>query len=231
MLNFSSETGDYFDLKPQNEHLAKENAILRERITALEEKFSEQTKVDSLTIIPAIDSLHQYRYYQAKVVNNAIHHQANYITINKGTKDGIKPEMAVICAEGVVGRVVSCSKNYSTVMSLLNQNYYQNVRFQKGKQFGILHWNGDDRYLADLNSISKHVIVNKGDTVVSNTFDGIFPENVLVGTVEELSVNEADQFYQISIRLSTDFNALSTVYVIENTLREEQIELEGNVSE
>jgi rod shape-determining protein MreC len=66
---------------------------------------------------------------------------------------------------------------------------------------------------------------------VSNTFDGIFPENVLVGTVEELSVNEADQFYQISIRLSTDFNALSTVYVIENTLREEQIELEGNVSE
>ncbi len=228
LATLSSETSDYFKLTELNEALRMENAKLMEQLNYLEAQ--ENKGLDSMRF--GEDSLDvQYRFFQAKVVKNSIRYNANFITINKGTIDGIRPEMAVIGPDGIVGRVVTCSNNFSSVMSALNQKYFLNVRFKGQKQFGTLHWDGEDYRFAELNSISKHATVQVGDTVVSNSFDGRFPENIMVGVVEEFEVNPADQFYLIKIRLSTDFSAISTVYIIENKLKEEQKELEASVSQ
>ncbi len=227
LATLSSDAEDYFQLSELNNSLSAENALLKEQLLHLKQQESQST--DSMAFGEDSTAV-QYKYFEAKVVNNSTRYNANFITVNKGSKDGIRPEMAVICPDGVVGRVIACSNNYSSVMSALNQKYFLNVRFQDGKQFGTLNWDGKDHRYAQLKSISKHTDVQLGDTVVSNSFDGLFPQNVMVGTVADFEVNPADQFYRIRIKLSTDFTALSYVYIIDNKLNKEQKELEANVS-
>ncbi len=227
LVRLSSDTKDYFELTELNKALRDENAQLREQLNHLQSP--EKHGLDSMQV-EVDSSFIQYRYYEAKVVNNSTRYNANFITVNKGTKDGIQPEMAVIGPDGIVGRVIACSNNYSSVMSALNQKYFLNARFKGRKQFGTLHWDGRDYRYAELNSISKHAPVQIGDTVVSNSFDGRFPADIMVGIVADFEVNPADQFYRIKVELSTDFSALSTVYIIENQLKDEQKQLESSVS-
>ncbi len=228
MTTMSSDSKDYFHLKKLNEALRTENASLKQKLNDFQ--LLDTVATDSIEVV--VDSvLVQYGYTSAKVVNNSTRYNANFITVNKGTEDGIQPEMAVIGPDGVIGRVIACSNHFSSIMSVVNQKYFLNVRFKGQKQFGTLNWDGEDYRYAQLHSISKHAQVHLGDTVVSNSFDARFPPNIMVGTVSDFEVNPADQFYRIELELSTDFSALSTVYIIENKLKEEQKQLEASVSE
>ena len=78
-----------------------------------------------------------------------------------------------------------------------------------------------------LKDIARHVKIAKGDTIVTSTFSSIFPEGILIGTVLDFEAKEGDNFYTISVRLSTDFSNLSSVYIVENIMKGEQQLLEA----
>lgn len=222
-----STLDDYFSLGNTNRKLAAENAALKKKLAFLtmsQEKYpvNRPDTVDA----PA------YYFTSAKVISNSVNKQFNYITLNKGSRQGIKPDMGIINSEGVVGVITNVSQNYSTGLSLLNKRLSIPAKITKNNYFGALVWDGEHYNTADLKEIPFHIIVNVGDTVVTSGYSNIFPEGIMIGTIKQFDVESGTNFYNIKVELSTDFKTLKYVEVVKNTRREEQVRLEStNVGE
>jgi rod shape-determining protein MreC len=173
-----------------------------------------------------------YYFTSAKVISNSVNKQFNYITLNKGSRHGIKPDMGIINDQGVVGVITHVSKNYSTGLSMLNKRLLIPAKITKNNYFGSLVWDGEHYNTADLNEIPFHVMVNVGDTVVTSGYSNIFPEGIMIGIIKDYTAVSGTNFYNIKVELSTNFKTLKYVDVVKNTKRAEQIKLEStNVGE
>lgn len=213
---------DYFGLKDKNDKLALENVKL---INQLRNSFGSQTNSSVFTK----DSLHkqQYVYLSAKVVNNSTNRRKNYLTLNAGKKQGITNESAVICGEGIVGIVRDVSDNFSSVMSVLHENSRIPVTIKRFGENSILTWNGDNEWHGQMERIPSHLEIRKGDTILTSSYSSIFPEGVMVGTIDEFEKIAGNTFFDVTIKFSTDFNRLSYVNVVNNRMKEEQTSLEN----
>lgn len=216
-----SNSTEYFMLKEVNNELAQENAYLRSR---LPESFKASRDYFNLVF----DSLSQqeYVYRSAKVINNSTNKRFNYLTLDKGRNHGLEPEMGVISSRGVVGIVKNISNNYSTIISLLNTRLKISAKLKASGYFGALEWDGGNYQFAYLNEIPRHAKVNVGDLVVTSGYSSIFPEDILIGHVDEVRLNEGESFFVIKVKLSVDFKNLSYVEVIGHPLKNEQLQLE-----
>jgi rod shape-determining protein MreC len=212
---------DYFGLKEKYRKMAEENALLRNQ---LRQSFAYQPNPGAVVK----DSLHkqQYTFIVAKVVNNSTNRRTNYLTLNAGSEQGIKKEMAVISTDGIVGIVRDVSPNFCSVMSVLHENTRIPVNIKKFGENSILTWNGEDEWHAKMERIPSHLQLAKGDTVVTGSYSSIFPEGVMVGTIESFEKIAGNTFYNVTVKLSTDFNRLSYVNVVNNLMKEEQTKLE-----
>ncbi|MGZ4034126.1 MAG: rod shape-determining protein MreC [Bacteroidia bacterium] len=229
LMKISANVSDYFALQNTNEKLVKENAELRAHLI---ESFSvitdDKDSVKTQYQDPVKKTVYRqkYTYTSAKVVNNSTNMRNNFLTLDKGSKQGIKKNMAVITSTGVVGQVKEVSENFCTVMSLLHSETTISAILKKDGSFGPLQWDGADFAYATLSDIPTHVRLLKGDTVVTSPYSPTFPENVMIGTVDSYVKEPLKPFYSVKIKLSTDFKKLTYVYIVNNTLKEEQENLE-----
>ncbi|MBN2596712.1 MAG: rod shape-determining protein MreC [Marinifilaceae bacterium] len=221
-----SSTTDYLALDKLNEELNKENTRLKNILAE-----SYKMSVDSSVLYN--DSLYQqqYLYRTAKVINNSVNKQLNYITLNKGKLNGIQPEMAVVTDHGVVGVVKSVSNNFSTVISLLNSRISISAKIKKNNYFGSLTWDGKDYKTARLYEVPIHVSIQIGDTIVTSGYSSIFPEGILLGTVQEILPSSGGNFHELIVAFANDFKSLSYVKVIGDLMKNERLELEKEVIE
>lgn len=216
----------YFHLKRTNEALVKENERLN---NLLPENFaprdtSSKIVIDSIKI-DSIEQFRRYRYYPARVVESFVTLQTNYIMIHRGSAQGIKKDMGVISPQGIVGRIVNVSENYSTAMLVLNRQFKANAKLKKGGERGSIEWDGKDPHYVFLKDIPKSAIVATGDTVVTSELSSIFPPNIMVGTVYAIINDKSSNFYTLKLRTSTNFFSVFYVYVIEDLHREERKQL------
>ncbi|MBC7411051.1 MAG: rod shape-determining protein MreC [Bacteroidia bacterium] len=221
-----ASANEYVSLRSQNEALSKENAMLHNMLV---ETHLDLTKLSQLRN----DTLYkqQYHYFTAKVINNTVSARNNYITINKGTLQGVKRDMAVIGASGIVGIVQNVSPHYCTAMSLLHKDSRISARIKKNEYFGSLTWSGANYEYADLNDIPKHVKLTKGDTIVTSAYSSIFPEGIIIGRIDKFEIQDAANFYNIRVKLATDYKKLTHVYMVENLLKQELDTLEAKSKE
>ena len=223
MYNVANEISDYVGLREVNKKLLQENAELRSR---LPESFRNDS--DSITLIKDTLYRQQYEYIPANVVGKTVNKQYNYLTLDKGLKNGIDMEMAVICSEGIVGMVTDVSDNFCVVTSLLNKDFRVNARLKSSDYFGVLMWDGENITQADLNDIPHHAKLIQGDTVVTSGFSSIFPNGLNIGNVSSFQIKDGN-FYSITVNLSTDFGRLRHVMIVKNYFREEQDILERGI--
>jgi rod shape-determining protein MreC len=214
---------EYLSLREVNRKLMDENAALRGLLP------SSFYKIDT-SFIEVKDTSFKvhYKYTPAKVINNSTNHQYNYITLNKGKGQGIEEGMGVVSPDGIVGIVEAVSENFSLVISMLNRDFRVSAKIKKNNYFGPLEWSGKNSYTAVLNEIPLHVNVQKGDSIVTSGFNAVYPEDVLIGFVEDIKVTSGS-FYSIQVRLASDFNRLSYVMIVNNLLSDEIDELESKM--
>ncbi|HMT30403.1 MAG TPA: rod shape-determining protein MreC [Bacteroidia bacterium] len=214
---------EYINLKENNASLARENAKLKSQ---LPDTWYEKGALR--TVVADSSRLQQYSYITARVINNTVNRRNNYLTLDRGSMQGVKKDMGVISSSGVVGIVKDVSDHYCTVMSVLHKNTRISTRFKNSNYFGSLVWEGTDSKEATLLEIAKHVKFEVGDTLITTVYSAIFPEGVFVGVVKGFDIKPGDNFYKIHIRLATNFANLSHVYIVDNLLKNEQWELEKN---
>lgn len=211
---------EYLHLRKTNELLAEENTRLRNELDRLSPVTADSS---FLSIVPR-----EYDHIQARVVNASWFKQFNYLTIDKGSKQGISRDMAVIGDEGIVGIVLESSANFSTVIPVINRDFRLSVKVKKNNFNGILQWEGRDHREAALNEIPFHAEISLGDTIVTSGYSAIFPQGIFVGTIKEFEIKEGN-FYRIKVALGTNYQQLFHVNVIKNFSQEEQHELESKL--
>jgi len=218
-----STMDDYFSLGRTNARLAAENASLRKQL-----QFRIMNQVKYPINRPDTVDAPAYIFTSAKVINNSTNKQFNYITLNKGSRQGIKPDMGIISADGVVGVITNVSPNYSTGLSLLNKRFSISAKITNNNYSGSLVWDGEHYNMAELKEIPFHVIVNVGDSVVTSENSGIFPEGIMIGKITKFDVESGTNFYNIKVELSTNFKTLKYIEVVQNTKHSELKKLESN---
>ena len=206
----------YFHLRDINESLQERNAALEMELIELRQEMAEQELLSP-------DSLHQpalkqYTFVMAHVISNSIAQPNNYITIDRGSNDGVKPEMGVIDQNGVVGIVNVVGPHAARVISLLNPHMRLSCKLKNSGFFGSMVWDGKDSRFAVLEELPKHLTFHKGDTIVTSGYSAVFPEGIIVGTVDGLARGMSDSFMSLRIRLTTNFSQLSNVRVITNSM-------------
>lgn len=215
-----NNVSEYFNLKNQNEALALENASLRSLLL--------NTK--DTTSIPKSDSLkgiHPNDIIVSKVIHNSYNSYENYLTLNTGSLKGVKADMGVINSLGIVGIIDDTSPSYATVISILNTKSQINAKIKKSNHFGSLVWNGKSTGFVQLIDIPRLAAIRKGDTIVTGGQSVIFPENINIGTIDKIYIDNETNYYTLNIKLFNDMTNLGHVYIIKSKDREEIINLEN----
>ena len=210
---------EYLSLKEKNEVLAEENTRLKEIL------FNKKDTVIDLKKLAFKETLF-YTVKKAKVIKNSYNKRENYLTINAGEKDSIRKNMGVVNEKGIVGIVEKTSKNYATLISILNTELKINAKIKNSDHFGSLTWDGKNVGYVQLIDVPRLAKIKKGDSIVTGSESDIFPENIPIGKIEKVYINKQTNYYTINIRLFNDMTALGYVYIIGNTNKEEKQQLE-----
>ncbi len=210
---------EYLNLKEENDQLALENARLKSIIFSTKDTTSLAKNVQ----IKGVDSAN---IIVSKVIHNSYNVYENYLTINSGEASGVKQDMGVINSAGIIGIVDHTSKNYATVISILNVKSQINAKIKKSNHFGSLVWNGKNAGFVQLIDVPRLASVRKGDTIVTGGQSVIFPEGIGVGTIDKIFIDNKTNYYTLNIKLFNDMTNLGHVYIIKSKDSDEISNLE-----
>ena len=212
----TSQVTSYIGLRDINDDLQQRNAALEAEVMKLRQQNKRLRLEIAQDSLRSIDSIDQLNFVTASVINNSVIRPYNYITIDKGTADGIGPEMGVMDQNGVVGVTNVSTGHHTRIISLLNPNFRLSCKLRGNSAFGSLVWDGKSPSEALLEELPKQVKFHKGDTIITSGYSAMFPEGIPVGTVIGSTRGDDDNFHTLRIHLLTDFTTLSTVKVISN---------------
>lgn len=217
MLNSVNNITEYFSLKTQNEQLAAENARLRAKIQS-------SFIITDNKVFSNNDTLYrqQFSFTEMKIISNSINKRSNYILLNKGSKQGIKPDMGLISSNGIIGIVKDVSDNFCSAMSVLHKKTAIDAKIKNSGYTGTVVWEGGNYRYGKLINIPSHVRIHKGDTVVTSANSAIFPEGIRIGVVKSYKLKPGESFFTIDIEFTIDFNKVEYAYAVINLFKEEQ---------
>ncbi|MCD6063200.1 MAG: mreC [Flavipsychrobacter sp.] len=231
MYRKQNEVVYYFGLKMMNDSLLAENTKLRQQMAqyliydTLKDTAVKRIIVpgDSTTVVKYAD----YLYRTARVINNSVSSENNYITLNRGAAHGIERNMAVISGTGIVGKVVHVSDNYSSVLSVLSVKQQVSAKLKDGT-VGYVSWNGERPDVMVMKDVPQQIKVKKGDSVFTTSYS-FFPQDVLVGIVYKTVPIKKNNLQLLHLRTATNFRNVQYVYVVENKMMKERSKLEDSV--
>ncbi len=209
LYSTSNSISDYFNLKQKNSILHEENKQLRDLLYG-KDTIVNQSYIDSTTY--GIN----YKITAARVLKNSYALTNNIITLNKGTRDSIKQDMGVITPKGILGIIDNTSSKYATVISILNTTTSISAQLKKTNHFGSLNWDAISPEYIQLTDIPKIAPVKKGDTIITSGRSFIFPKGVPIGAIESFHLDNAENYYEIKVKLFNDMTSIEHVYILEN---------------
>lgn len=214
-----NDVGEYLNLRTQNEALAIENARLKSLLFKTVDSTTIKQFKNLKTTLPE-------DIVVSKVIHNSYNVHENFLTLNSGSLQGIKPDMGVVNNLGIVGIIDNTSPNFSTVISILNVKSQINAKIKKSNHFGSLIWNGKSTGFVQLIDVPRLAAIRKGDTIVTGGQSVIFPENINIGTIDKIEIDDQTHYYTINVKLFNDMTNLGHVYIIKSENRDELNNLE-----
>ena len=215
----------YFSLGRENRELLAHVARMKERL-ALYEEAETAARLDGYMQDIGVS---KYRIMTASVTSNTVNRAQNLIVLNRGRRDGVAEEMAVLSSDGAMaGYVVDCTERYAVAMSVLNTSFRACGLVAGCDFFGSLFWVGGDLDSVVLDELSKYADPQPGQEVVTTGFSQYFPADVLIGWVESAHLNETRTAYRVHVRLAAEMTRLTDVILVENRDLTEVRELQNS---
>lgn len=203
---------NYVNLPKENTRLLQENTILKNKLEVFEK--SKILEIDSL-------NKPDFKFISASIIDYTLRKNNNYFLINKGSKDGVKKNMAVISSGSIVGSILNVSENYASVLSVLHSKTKIKAKVKGLSYFGIIEWEGKDHRKLRLKEIPRYLNANKGDTVITAGASAIYPPKIPIGYIEQINPNEQTGDYDIVVKMFDNLASVNNVYVVENINSEE----------
>ena len=222
----TTQISNYFNLKSQNEELILENKNLK---NLLEKYTSKEDSTLRVSVIDTINYQQKYTYTEAKIYSNNFNNPNNFILLNKGKNHGINIEMAVVNSKGIIGITEDVSANYVRVQSILNSNSKINAKLKNSSHFGTLIWDGKDYNIVQLEDIPRQTAIKVGDTIITGGKSTIFPEGILIGTIQKINTESSNN--SLDIKLFNDMSNIDNVYIVTALDKEEIRTLNNAINE
>lgn len=216
---------EFFSLSRINNDLTLRNVYLEKQVHELNERLKAATgdSLQSNAIMKKV--MADYRVIPARVVSNSISRQDNLITLDKGTADGIKPDMGVVSGTGIVGIVYQATEHYSIVIPVLSSHSNVSCKILGREFFGHLIWNGGSPRYAYVDDIPRHAHFKLYEKVVTSGYSSVFPAGILVGKILHVYNSPDGLSYRLMLELSTDFASLRNVCVIDDPTMHERLNI------
>lgn len=223
VYELSSSVTSYFSMGKLNRELTERNVQLERQVKELSELLYEKTRDPKFAQKGQYRFLSDFKLINAKVVSNSLDKEENFITIDKGSWDGVRKDMGVACGNGIVGVVYLVGTHYSIVLPVLNSKSNISCSIQGRSYFGYLRWAGGAKNIAYLDDIPRHAKFKLGDRIITSGYSAIFPAGILVGKIKHVYNSEDGLSFRLAVQLSTDFGNLRDVCVIDDaTVREKK---------
>ena len=204
----------YMHLARQNEYLTRQNVVLQYNMSVMRREVDSLRHEPSPTEREEAQLTSDLHLIPARVVANSINRKDNYLTINVGRSDGVRPEMGVVSGTGVVGIVSKVTEHYALVMSVLNSQSSISCRLRGTGYFGYLKWNGGNPLHASMDDVPRHAQIHKGEIVETSGFSNIFPPGLFVGRVAQVHNSPDGMAYRLEVQMGTDLSCLRDVCVV-----------------
>ena len=225
VYEWNSAVGQYFSLVDLNKQLTERNVMLEREVEALNEQLQRTTRDTTYLERLQAKVLKDYETIPAKVVGSSLDKANNFITIDKGSADGVKKDMGVVCGTGVVGIVYLTSDHYSVVIPVLSEQSNISCSIRGRGYFGYLRWNGGSAENAYVEDIPRHAHFKLGDYIVTSGYSSVFPPGIFVGRIKHVYNSENGMSYRLMVTLSTDFARLRDVCVINDKEMDKKLEI------
>ena len=215
---------NYFTLDRQNKTLAAENMELSAIVREFGQKdlsYRENHIYDS--------RVGRFRMTPATIVKASRNSRHNYIILNKGSEDGIKPQAGIVTTRGVIGVVNSVGKHYSYGITLMNPRMSVSARIGLTGTVAPLEWDGLSTDGAIMKGLPLHRQISQGDTVWTSGFSSVFPADIPIGVTGRIRQVDGST-NEVRVHLFQDFSALRYVIITENLDREEIAAIEKEAS-
>ena len=211
-----------FQLDRLNQDLQAENARLQARLRAYERLGVSEEELDRM----AARESAAYRYTPATVVKMSRNRVHNYIILNKGSEDGIRPQSGIISDLGVVGIVEAVGLHYSYGLTLMNPEMSVGTRIGRTDIVAPLSWDGHSTGRAIVRDLPPHYAIEPGDTVRTSGYSTIFPPGIPIGVTGGSHLVDGST-RRVEVQLFQDFSTVRYVTVVENLERTEIMALEA----
>jgi len=226
----SNKVANFIHLRKNNKFLLERNAQLEAELFALKNYLSDR-QIDTLRTNAFLsDSIpvSQFSFIPAEVTNVSFSGPNNYITVNKGSEHGVRPDMGVVSQNGVVGVVLTVSPKFSVIIPIINPKFRLSGKLKNSSNTGSISWDGKNLNIAQIGELPKHEVFQPGDTVMTS-FSRIFPRNIVIGYVIEQIPSKDDNFNTLNLRIATDFYSVRDILVIDDKFYDEQNQLENSI--
>ena len=225
VYEWNSAVGQFFSLTKVNQQLTERNLYLEREVAQLTEQINKTTKDSTLVERMQKTIIQGYETIPAKVVSSSLDKANNFITIDKGSADGVKKDMGVVSGTGVVGIVYLTGDHYSVIIPVLSQQSNISCSIKGRGYFGYLHWTGGSPEYAYIDDIPRHAHFKLGDYIVTSGYSSVFPSGIIVGRIKHVYNSDNGMSYRLKITLSTDFARLRDVCVINDREMDKKLEI------
>ena len=222
----------FVHLRDVNTQLNEDNIKLMEENEALRQQLADLKHDTTLTEQRIKEHLENYKLISARVISNGVRTGRNgFIVIDRGSNDGIRPEMGVISSGGVVGIVYLVGHHSSLIMPVTHSKSNISCRVRGQSYFGTLQWDGRNTRTAFVNDIPRYAKVKEGRIVETSGYSSIFPPGIFVGRVRSVANSSDGQSYRLDITMGNDFANLRDVSVITTPYKAEIDTLQSRAAE
>lgn len=221
VLDYKAKLLQFIHLKDLNGQLTQDILQLQQENDSMRTLLAQLTQDSSYTQKIQADLLAGEKLIPAHVISNSIKQKDNFITLDKGSKDGIRTEMGVVSGTGIVGITYLVSNHFSVVLPILNTHSNISCRLRGTNYFGSLKWSGGSPLQAYMDDIPRHARCKIGDVVETSGFSSVFPAGIFVGKVIQINNSKDGLSYRLEVQLSTDLAKIRDVCIVSNSRQAE----------
>ncbi|NOY59792.1 MAG: rod shape-determining protein MreC [Calditrichaeota bacterium] len=201
-------------VRAKNRRLAKENAELQLDLSRYKEAFRENVRLRKLVGFGIRRGL---SVVPARVIGRNNMPGVKTILLDVGSNKEIKSELPVVSGEGLVGKVIHVTPNYSTVQLVIDRNFRAAARIQRNRETGIFEMTG--KGFGVLSGVHHRVEIIPGDTVITTGMESLYPAGFVIGIVDKVDDSQPGLFQNIRVAPRVNFTRLEEAFVVLNDYR------------
>jgi len=204
--------GDYIpiiksrrDLDNQNRELRAANDLLRQQLRAFDATVAENLRLNKTF---AFKERLPYRTLGARVIGRDASNWYKSLQIDRGAADGLHPDLAVLNADGLIGKITAVTRAEARVLLLTDPSCKASALVQNSREPGVVAG-------MEMTYVDRRAKINPGEAVITSGFGGVFPKGIFIGTIIKGRLDQQTGLYQtLELKPAVDYRRLEEVVVI-----------------